>query len=246
MKDDKRAPGWRGSVGGPLKAGDVIPLAELLGRRDFCRGAIAGAALLVVPACSGSGYSSVGTGPIDDTGDNPPTGDPNAPPPDMARAPNEPPPDLAHNPNNPPPDLAHNPNNPPPDLAHATPPDMAHGVVANCPGGTSDTGTTPAQVAVGSAVYLGDQIASFLCRDAGGLYGMSAVCTHNGCIIDFVSSSLGFHCPCHNATFSFVGDVTRSPAFQPLVHYALCLMQNGNVGIDTSGATVGKTTRYNL
>jgi Rieske Fe-S protein len=82
--------------------------------------------------------------------------------------------------------------------------------------------------------------------DAGGLFALSAACTHQGCIVDFVSASRGFHCACHGATFSFVGDATRSPAFTPLVHYALCLMQNGDVGIDASGATVPSTERYNF
>jgi cytochrome b6-f complex iron-sulfur subunit len=46
--------------------------------------------------------------------------------------------------------------------------------------------------------------------DAGGVYAISTVCTHLGCIVR--AESDGFHCPCHGSVFAPDGHVVRGPA----------------------------------
>lgn len=50
---------------------------------------------------------------------------------------------------------------------------------------------------------------------------LSAICTHQGCIItDYDSSSQQFVCPCHGSRFNTTGQVTKGPAGSPLSKYA--------------------------
>lgn len=72
----------------------------------------------------------------------------------------------------------------------------------------------------------------FVCRDTGGLYALTSVCTHQGCDVGFVSQSAGFECPCHGSKYDFSGRVTMGPAPLPLDHLALCVAPNGDVFVD--------------
>jgi Rieske Fe-S protein len=227
----------------PLQRGQSIPLTELADRlreptrRDFCKGALAGAALLGVPACSSSGgYPRVGTGGIDPGGTDPGGGVLDLALPGGGGHPL----DLA-GPLPPSADLAQ-PNPPPPDLTMLPPPPDLTMPVGNCPVGISDTGTAPAQVAQSTAVYTGDTLGIFLCRDGGGLYALSAVCTHQGCAVSFRGSE--FRCPCHGAIFSFNGDALSGPNNGPLVHFPLCLTGGGTLGVDPNN-NVDPAQRYN-
>jgi nitrite reductase/ring-hydroxylating ferredoxin subunit len=49
-----------------------------------------------------------------------------------------------------------------------------------------------------------------LFRDAAGVYAISIVCTHLGCIVRPTGS--GFECPCHGSRFASDGSVLRGPA----------------------------------
>jgi Rieske Fe-S protein len=40
---------------------------------------------------------------------------------------------------------------------------------------------------------------------------LSATCTHQGCIVHFVTTSGDVHCDCHNADFDLMGKVLRGP-----------------------------------
>ena len=51
-------------------------------------------------------------------------------------------------------------------------------------------------------------------RDEGGVFAISTVCTHLGCIVK--PTAEGFECPCHGSRFAADGSVTRGPAPQPL------------------------------
>ena len=82
----------------------------------------------------------------------------------------------------------------------------------------------------------------FVLRDAMGLYAMTAICTHEGCTIDFAPATHDFECPCHLSTFDFNGKVTALPATMPLGHFACSLDGNGHVVVDL-GQTVPATTR---
>ena len=73
--------------------------------------------------------------------------------------------------------------------------------------------TLPASLAEGEAfVPPGRAVAVF--RDAEGVYAISTVCTHLGCIVK--PSPNGFECPCHGSAFALDGTVTKGPAPQSL------------------------------
>jgi Rieske Fe-S protein len=69
---------------------------------------------------------------------------------------------------------------------------------------------------------------------------LTARCTHDGVTISAESSD--FYCPAHGATFNFNGTVTQGPAFTNLVHYAMCTLANGHVGVIKS-QTVSQSQR---
>ncbi|MCI0607018.1 Rieske 2Fe-2S domain-containing protein [bacterium] len=52
-----------------------------------------------------------------------------------------------------------------------------------------------------------------------GVYAVSIVCTHLGCIVK--SSASGFDCPCHGSRFSQDGSVLRGPAPKALPRLAV-------------------------
>jgi len=63
-------------------------------------------------------------------------------------------------------------------------------------------------------VYVppGRSVAIF--RDAEGVYAISLICTHLGCIVK--GQTGGFECPCHGSRFDLNGGVTKGPAPKPL------------------------------
>lgn len=71
----------------------------------------------------------------------------------------------------------------------------------------------PEQYAVGSETRL-EKENVFVLRDAEGIYAISAVCTHLGCIVS--RSPQGFECPCHGSRFGATGRVQGGPAPRPL------------------------------
>ncbi len=82
----------------------------------------------------------------------------------------------------------------------------------------------------------------FVVRDSGGLYALSARCTHQGATV--VVSGNDFYCPRHGAQFDFNGNVVGGPVVTGLVHYAMCTLANGHVGVNTS-QTVPISQRLN-
>jgi cytochrome b6-f complex iron-sulfur subunit len=56
-----------------------------------------------------------------------------------------------------------------------------------------------------------------LFRDQEGVYAISKICTHLGCIVRNMGA--GFECPCHGSRFAADGSVTKGPAPQPLPWY---------------------------
>lgn len=67
----------------------------------------------------------------------------------------------------------------------------------------------PENLADGEAfVPPGRNVAVF--RDGEGVYAISTVCTHLGCIVK--TSANGFDCPCHGSGFTSDGTVRKGPA----------------------------------
>ena len=70
----------------------------------------------------------------------------------------------------------------------------------------------------------------FVGRDVRGLYAVSAVCTHLGCIVRDAES--GFACPCHGSRYDDTGHVIAGPAPRALSFVRLKLEVNGAVYVD--------------
>jgi cytochrome b6-f complex iron-sulfur subunit len=69
--------------------------------------------------------------------------------------------------------------------------------------------TLPDTLAEGTAfVPPGRSVAMF--RDGQGVYAVSTICTHLGCIVR--PGTDGFECPCHGSRFTLDGTVVKGPA----------------------------------
>lgn len=79
-----------------------------------------------------------------------------------------------------------------------------------------------------------------LVRDAEGVYAVSRVCTHLGCIVQ--PSPTGFDCPCHGSRFTADGAVIRGPAPKPLRWLAVSSVGGGSYVVD-EGASVPAGTK---
>ena len=99
--------------------------------------------------------------------------------------------------------------------------------------------TLPESLAPGQAFELpGRSVAIF--RDEGGVYAISKVCTHLGCIVNPVPT--GSDCPCHGSRFDAKGDVIRGPAPKPLNWLTVARAADNTYLID-EGSTVPLGTK---
>jgi Rieske Fe-S protein len=126
------------------------------------------------------------------------------------------------------------------DMAGQPPDDMAKSQA--CTPLTTSAGNASSYTVGGTPKMFGSGSKEFfVVRDAGGLYAVSAICTHSGCTN--VVSGGQFYCPCHGATFSFDGSNPTSPAHSALKHYAMCVDASGAVTVNAS-MSVPSATRY--
>ncbi len=73
---------------------------------------------------------------------------------------------------------------------------------------------------------------AYVAVDDKGLYAMSAVCTHLGCLTRPEAGGDGFFCPCHGSRFDAQGKVVKGPAPKPLPHLEAQVIE-GSVWVDT-------------
>ena len=81
----------------------------------------------------------------------------------------------------------------------------------------------------------------WLVRDAGGIYAMTAICTHQGCTVNGWNGSV-FPCPCHGSQYNLNGAVVQGPATLPLNHFEVTTDGSGFLVVDT-GKVVGAQVR---
>jgi nitrite reductase/ring-hydroxylating ferredoxin subunit len=125
---------------------------------------------------------------------------------------------------------------PPPDAGVGN---VDSGTAATCPSsGVTDVGAASTFTNNNPVYFSSGNF--FVVRDSGGLYALTARCTHQGVTVEVNSGE--FFCPAHGATFDFNGTVTGSPAFTNLVHYEMCTLANGHVGVVKS-QTVSQSQR---
>lgn len=79
-----------------------------------------------------------------------------------------------------------------------------------------------------------------LVRDGEGIYAVSRVCTHLGCIVQ--PSPTGFDCPCHGSRFAADGSVVKGPAPKPLKWLAVTSLGGGSFVVD-EGTQVATGTK---
>jgi cytochrome b6-f complex iron-sulfur subunit len=89
----------------------------------------------------------------------------------------------------------------------------------------------------GTSVILG--------RDAGGVYALTAVCTHAGCDMTVGTShsvgATGIRCGCHGSQFDLDGNVTNGPASDPLKHWAVQVAEDGAITVDVGNEVTPDT-----
>lgn len=79
-------------------------------------------------------------------------------------------------------------------------------------------------------------------RDQEGVYAISRVCTHLGCIVK--PTEAGFECPCHGSRYDAKGTVTKGPAPRPL-QWLEVKQQGGALFVD-EGTSVPVGTRMKV
>ena len=97
----------------------------------------------------------------------------------------------------------------------------------------------PASLASGQAfIPPGRSVAVY--KDGNGVYAVSTVCTHLGCIVKTTDS--GFDCPCHGSKFNKDGSVVKGPAPSGLPWLEVKHLGGDSFLIDEGKSTeVGKT-----
>jgi Rieske Fe-S protein len=86
------------------------------------------------------------------------------------------------------------------------------------PAPTASTGPAirpAADVPVGGAVIVPELELVISQPTAGTFTGLSAICTHTGCIVDRVDGG-SIICPCHGSRYGLDGSVQQGPAPRPL------------------------------
>ena len=75
---------------------------------------------------------------------------------------------------------------------------------------------------------------AYIIGGRGGVFALSAVCTHLGCITRYLSSENAIACPCHGSRFDLEGNVVHGPAPRPLPWIEVKADLAGNLMVDTS------------
>jgi cytochrome b6-f complex iron-sulfur subunit len=96
----------------------------------------------------------------------------------------------------------------------------------------------PDNLPAGAAFVPGGRAVA-LFRDGEGVYAVSTICTHLGCVVK--PNEEGFECPCHGSRFAADGSVTRGPAPRALPWLKVSI-SGGSITVD-EGATVDPGTK---
>jgi cytochrome b6-f complex iron-sulfur subunit len=75
---------------------------------------------------------------------------------------------------------------------------------------------------------------AFIIGGPNGVYALSAVCTHLGCMTRFNATEGVIACPCHGSRFDLEGNVMHGPAPRALPWLEVKADAAGNLQVDTS------------
>ncbi|NQU40600.1 MAG: Rieske 2Fe-2S domain-containing protein [Lentisphaerae bacterium] len=79
-------------------------------------------------------------------------------------------------------------------------------------------------------------------HDHDGMYAISLVCTHLGCIVSYNDADARFDCPCHGSKFTLQGKVLKAPAPRALDWFEISALPSGQLMVDR-GVTVPMGTK---
>lgn len=72
----------------------------------------------------------------------------------------------------------------------------------------------------------------WMVKQEGKLVALSNICTHLGCIPNWMPSELKFKCPCHGSGYYMSGVNFEGPAPRPLERYAISMTPKGTIKVD--------------
>ena len=99
------------------------------------------------------------------------------------------------------------------DSASSTPTTPASGAGGDSSGSAGEVRVKTAEIPEGGGAVVGDVV---VVKDGGDVRAFSAVCPHQGCLVDSVSDGT-ITCPCHGSQFATSdGGVIRGPATRGL------------------------------
>jgi len=98
----------------------------------------------------------------------------------------------------------------------------------------------PEEFPIGEVKKLDDRRVYIFAEEAG-LYAITSVCTHLGCIV--ASTDWGFQCPCHGSQFNRDGKVIGGPAPRNLPWLEISRHVDGNLMVD-AGREVKPGTKF--
>jgi Rieske Fe-S protein len=105
--------------------------------------------------------------------------------------------------------------------AASGPASSASGAGAAAPGGVANALAATSQVPEGGGKIIDGKNIVITQPQAGSFKAFSAVCTHQGCIVNQISNGT-IDCPCHGSKFSIKdGSVVNGPATSPLPSVAI-------------------------
>jgi cytochrome b6-f complex iron-sulfur subunit len=72
----------------------------------------------------------------------------------------------------------------------------------------------------------------WMIKQEGKLVALSNICTHLGCVPNWLPAELKFKCPCHGSGYYVSGINFEGPAPRPLERFKITLTPEGNVKVD--------------
>lgn len=72
--------------------------------------------------------------------------------------------------------------------------------------------------------------------DSSRVRALNAVCTHEGCTVQYLPGESVIWCACHNGRYDLDGRVISGPPPKPLEQYAVDVDKSGDISVDTGRA----------
>ncbi len=72
----------------------------------------------------------------------------------------------------------------------------------------------------------------WMVKQEGRLFALSNICTHLGCVPNWLPAELKFKCPCHGSGYYMSGINFEGPAPRPLERYKISLNTRGQIVVD--------------